>query len=166
MSAKPEPTAESRKPRADSTRNRQSLIDAAKAGFAEVGIDISLEEIARRAGVGIGTLYRHFPSRGAVLEAVYRNEVVHPPVQRIARCVLLEQQRYGAGEMLHLVAIHRLQHRPQRRQAGTVGDQKLLAIERNHPGEIGGLAGFQAVRQLYQAALKFPAQYRSHSYFA
>ena len=51
------------------------LIDAAKAGFSDVGLNVSLEEIARRAGVGIGTLYRHFPSREAVVEAVYRREV-------------------------------------------------------------------------------------------
>jgi AcrR family transcriptional regulator len=51
------------------------LIDAAKAAFADVGVGVSLEEIARRAGVGIGTLYRHFPSREAVVEAVYRREV-------------------------------------------------------------------------------------------
>src|ERR1700758_285688 len=66
---------EARKPRADSARNRQLLIDAAKAGFSEVGPNVSLEEIARRAGVGIGTLYRHFPTREAVVEAVYRREV-------------------------------------------------------------------------------------------
>jgi AcrR family transcriptional regulator len=64
-----------RKPRADSARNRQLLIDAAKAGFAELGLNVSLEEIARRAGVGIGTLYRNFPSREAIVEAVYRREV-------------------------------------------------------------------------------------------
>src|SRR5216683_6149010 len=69
------PTAPARKPRADSARNRQLLIDAAKAGFAEVGLTVSLEEIARRAGVGIGTLYRHFPTRQALLEAVYRDQV-------------------------------------------------------------------------------------------
>jgi AcrR family transcriptional regulator len=51
------------------------LIDAAKAGFAEIGMGVALEEIARRAGVGIGTLYRHFPTREAVVEAVYRREV-------------------------------------------------------------------------------------------
>jgi AcrR family transcriptional regulator len=68
-------TAQSRKPRADSARNRQLLIDTAKAAFADVGLNVSLEEIARRAGVGIGTLYRHFPSREAVVEAVYRYEV-------------------------------------------------------------------------------------------
>jgi AcrR family transcriptional regulator len=64
-----------RKPRADGQRNRERLIDAAKAAFADAGADVSLGEIARRAGVGIGTLYRHFPSREAIVEAVYRREV-------------------------------------------------------------------------------------------
>jgi AcrR family transcriptional regulator len=66
-----------RKLRADGRRNRERLIEAAKAAFGEVGADVSLEEIARRAGVGIGTLYRHFPTREAIVEAVYRREVVH-----------------------------------------------------------------------------------------
>src|SRR5580704_5863067 len=58
--------------RADAQRNYQRLLDAAVAVFAEHGADdASLEEIARRAGVGIGTLYRHFPTRQALLEAVY-----------------------------------------------------------------------------------------------
>jgi AcrR family transcriptional regulator len=64
-----------RKPRADARRNRDGLLEAAKATFAEVGAEASLDEIARRAGVGIGTLYRHFPTRDAVVEAVYRREV-------------------------------------------------------------------------------------------
>jgi AcrR family transcriptional regulator len=64
-----------RKPRADSQRNREKLLEVAKAAFAEVGTDISLEEIARRAGVGIGTLYRHFPNRDAILADVYRRGV-------------------------------------------------------------------------------------------
>ena len=64
-----------RKPRADALRNRDRLLEAAKASFAGAGADISLEEIARRAGVGIGTLYRHFPTRDAIIEAVYRREV-------------------------------------------------------------------------------------------
>lgn len=63
-----------RKPRADAERNRFRLIDAAKAVFAERGGAASLEEVARRAEVGIGTLYRHFPTRDALIEAVYRNE--------------------------------------------------------------------------------------------
>src|ERR1700733_9812459 len=62
--------------RADARRNRQRLIEAALAAFAEHGADdASLDEIARRAGVGIGTLYRHFPTRDAIVEAVYRREV-------------------------------------------------------------------------------------------
>jgi len=64
-----------RKPRADSQRNRERLLAAAKAAFAEVGTDVALEEIARRAEVGIGTLYRHFSNRDAIVEAVYRREV-------------------------------------------------------------------------------------------
>ena len=63
-----------RKPRADAQRNRIRLIETAKAAFAEKGSGASLDEIARTAGVGAGTLYRHFPTRDALIEAVYRNE--------------------------------------------------------------------------------------------
>jgi AcrR family transcriptional regulator len=61
--------------RADAKRNRDQLIAAARAAFTERGADASLEEIARRAGVGVGTLYRHFPHRQALIEAVYVEEV-------------------------------------------------------------------------------------------
>jgi len=62
--------------RADARRNYERLLAAAGEAFAERGADdVSLEEIARRAGVGIGTLYRHFPTRQALLEAVYRDQV-------------------------------------------------------------------------------------------
>ncbi len=62
--------------RADARRNYDKLIAAAAAAFAEHGADdVSLEEIARRAGVGIGTLYRHFPNRQSLLEAVYQEQV-------------------------------------------------------------------------------------------
>ena len=62
--------------RADARRNYERLLSAAAAAFATRGADdVSLEEIARRAGVGIGTLYRHFPTRQALLEAVYRDQV-------------------------------------------------------------------------------------------
>lgn len=63
-----------RKIRADAERNRHRLTEVAKAAFAEEGADVSLEEIARRAGVGIGTLYRHFPTRDAILGTIYREE--------------------------------------------------------------------------------------------
>jgi AcrR family transcriptional regulator len=61
--------------RADARRNRDKLLAAAVAAFAESGTDVSLEGIAKRAGVGIGTLYRHFPTRDALVEAAYRNEL-------------------------------------------------------------------------------------------
>jgi AcrR family transcriptional regulator len=61
--------------RADARRNRELLLAAAAEVYDERGVEASLEEIARRARVGIGTLYRHFPTRDAVTEAVYRREV-------------------------------------------------------------------------------------------
>ncbi|HUN78899.1 MAG TPA: helix-turn-helix domain-containing protein [Solirubrobacteraceae bacterium] len=61
--------------RADARRNYEKVLAAARAAFAEGGEATSLEEIARRAGVGIGTLYRHFPNRQALVEALYREEV-------------------------------------------------------------------------------------------
>src|ERR1700742_3307634 len=64
-----------RKPRADAVRNRERVLEAAKAVFSAGGPDASLEAVAKRAGVGIGTLYRHFPTREALYEAVYRREV-------------------------------------------------------------------------------------------
>jgi AcrR family transcriptional regulator len=65
----------SRKPRADSLRNRDRLLAAARDVFSGGGPDASLESVARVAGVGIGTLYRHFPTREALFQAVYRREV-------------------------------------------------------------------------------------------
>lgn len=64
-----------RKPRADAVRNRERVLEAAKAVFSAGGPEASLEAVAKRAGVGIGTLYRHFPAREDLFEAVYRREV-------------------------------------------------------------------------------------------
>ncbi|OUJ05379.1 TetR/AcrR family transcriptional regulator [Gluconobacter sp. DsW_058] len=84
-----------RRPRSDGQRNREHLLNVAKTAFTEGEIDIPLDEVARRAGVGIGTLYRHFPSRDALIEAVYRVELdrladaapvlatQHPPVEAL-----------------------------------------------------------------------------------
>ncbi|MCG5217061.1 TetR/AcrR family transcriptional regulator [Streptosporangium sp. KLBMP 9127] len=60
-------------PRADARRNRDLLLATAREAFAEQGIEASLRDVARRAGVGIGTLYRHFPTREALLEALLRD---------------------------------------------------------------------------------------------
>ena len=69
------PLPSTRPTRADAARNYDLLVTAAREAFAEHGTDTSLEEIARRAGVGIGTLYRRFPNRVALLEAVYVDEI-------------------------------------------------------------------------------------------
>jgi AcrR family transcriptional regulator len=64
-----------RKPRTDALRNRERILEVAKAAFTRHGAATSLDDIAKQAGVGAGTLYRHFPTRDALIEAVYRSEV-------------------------------------------------------------------------------------------
>jgi AcrR family transcriptional regulator len=64
-----------RKPRADAQRNRKRILEVAKEAFTRSGANISLDDVARQAGVGAGTRYRHFSGRDALLEAVYRTEV-------------------------------------------------------------------------------------------
>ena len=91
-----EPGTAVRKLRADGLRNRERLVEAAKAGFNAAGPDVSLDEIARRAGVGIGTLYRHFPTRDAIVEAVYRREV-----QQLADAATRLLGALPPGEALH-----------------------------------------------------------------
>lgn len=68
-------TDQTRRPRADAVRNRERVLEAAKVVFNAGGPEASLEAVAKRAGVGIGTLYRHFPTREDLFEAVYRREV-------------------------------------------------------------------------------------------
>lgn len=72
---KREPAKKARRPRADAVRNRERVLEAAKAVFSAGGPEASLDAVARTARVGIGTLYRHFPTREALFEAVYRREV-------------------------------------------------------------------------------------------
>jgi len=64
-----------RKPRTDAQRNRELILEVAKVAFTRSGPNASLDDIAKEAGVGAGTLYRHFPTRDALIEAVYRTEV-------------------------------------------------------------------------------------------
>ncbi len=64
-----------RKPRADAQRNREHILEVAKQEFTRSGADTSLDDIAKQAGVGPGTLYRHFPTREELLKAVYRTEM-------------------------------------------------------------------------------------------
>jgi AcrR family transcriptional regulator len=64
-----------RKPRSDAQQNRDRILEVAKAAFTRSGADASLDDIAKQADVGPGTLYRHFPTRDALIEAVYHTEV-------------------------------------------------------------------------------------------
>lgn len=73
--AKKRPKAVHRKPRTDALRNRQRILEVAKDAFTRYGAAASLDEIAKKSGVGPGTLYRHFPTRDVLIEAVYRSEV-------------------------------------------------------------------------------------------
>ena len=69
------PPSPSRKPRSDAKRNRERILEVAKEVFTRDGAAASLDDIARRSGIGNATLYRHFPTRDALIEAVYRSEV-------------------------------------------------------------------------------------------
>lgn len=64
-----------RRVRADAQRNIEAVVDAAKAVFAESGVDAPVREIASRAGVGVGTVYRHFPQRSDLVVAVFQKEI-------------------------------------------------------------------------------------------
>lgn len=95
------PIDPSRKPRADGLRNRMLIIEVAKDAFTEKGAGASLDDIAKNAGVGAGTLYRHFPTREALLQGVYSAEVdklaeaaatlahAHPPLEAIQAWLIL-----------------------------------------------------------------------------
>lgn len=71
----PSPTLAARKPRADAQRNRERILEVARLAFTRHGSEATLDDIARRADIGPGTLYRHFPTRDALIEAIYRSEV-------------------------------------------------------------------------------------------
>lgn len=102
--------------RSDAIENRRQLIDHAREAFAESG-EVSMTSIARRAGVGVGTLYRHFPTREALIVAVYDNEIEnlaalapallekHPPVEALRlwfdRLAYYGQLKYGVSEVIH-----------------------------------------------------------------
>lgn len=106
--AKPAP----RKPRADAERNRERILEAAKQAFTRSGADASLDDIAKEAGVGPGTLYRHFPTREELLKAVYRTEMEKlaatqqklaarmPPVEALRAWLLLFVDAIAAKKLI------------------------------------------------------------------
>jgi AcrR family transcriptional regulator len=101
-----------RKPRADAQRNRQRILQVAKEAFAVAGANASLDDIAKEAGVGPGTLYRHFPTRGELIKAVYRNELERlakaeqelsaklPPVEALRAWLLLFVDAIAAKQII------------------------------------------------------------------
>ena len=101
-----------RKPRADAQRNRDVILEVAKKAFTRSGANASLDDIAKEAGVGPGTLYRHFPTRDALLQAVYRTEVeklaaaeqrfaqAMPPVETLRAWMLLFVDYIAAKQII------------------------------------------------------------------
>ena len=101
LKTQPSPPLATRKPRADAQRNRERILEVARLAFARHGAEATLDDIARQAGIGSGTLYRHFPTRDALIEAVYRSEVekltaagqrftaTMPPLQALRAWMLL-----------------------------------------------------------------------------
>lgn len=108
----PVPHKSLRKPRTDSLRNRERLLEAAKEAFTRFGVSASLDDISRQAGVGAGTLYRHFPTRDALIEAVYRSEVeklaaagrkfaeTMPPIEALRTWMLLFVDHMAAKQII------------------------------------------------------------------
>ena len=101
-----------RKPRMDAQRNRERILEVAKEAFTSFGADASLDDIAKQSGVGAGTLYRHFPTRDALIEAVYRSEVeklaaaerkfteTMPPIEALRTWMLLFVDHIAAKEII------------------------------------------------------------------
>jgi AcrR family transcriptional regulator len=105
-------SSDGRKPRADAQRNRERILEVAKRAFTRSGADTSLDDIAKQAGVGPGTLYRHFPTREELLKAVYRNELENlataeekfaetmPPVEALRAWLLLFVDAVAAKQII------------------------------------------------------------------
>ncbi len=101
-----------RKSRTDAQRNRERILEVAKEAFTRFGASASLDDIARQAGVGAGTLYRHFPTRDALIEAVYRSEVEKlaaagrkfsetlPPIEALRSWMLLFVDHMAAKQII------------------------------------------------------------------
>ncbi|MEU9863875.1 helix-turn-helix domain-containing protein [Streptomyces sp. NPDC047971] len=96
--------------RADARRNHERLLTEARAVFAEHGTDASLEDVARRAGVGIGTLYRHFPTRDALVNAVFQ-EALAALLQRGRELAAADEPCRALVEWLRTLITHAVEYR-------------------------------------------------------
>jgi AcrR family transcriptional regulator len=96
----PEPATTDRPLRRDAERNRERILEAARAAFAEDGLDVGLHEIAKRAGLGVGTVYRRFPDKQTLVEALYEDRI--DEVVAIAEESLREDDAWtGLSSFLH-----------------------------------------------------------------
>ena len=139
--------SDGRKPRADAQRNRERILEVAKQAFTRSGADTSLDDIAKQAGVGPGTLYRHFPTREELLKAVYRNQLENlaaagekfaetmPPVEALRAWLLLFVDGVAAKQII-APALNRL-----------VGDHKKVF-------EASYAQVHEAIRRLVKRAVK------------
>jgi AcrR family transcriptional regulator len=140
-------SSDGRKPRADAQRNRERILEVAKLAFTRSGADTSLDDIAKQAGVGPGTLYRHFPTREELLKAVYRHELENlataaeklaetmPPVEALRAWLLLFVDAVEAKQII-APALNTL-----------VGDHKKVF-------EVSYAQMHEAIRRLVKRAVK------------
>ena len=137
-----ETVGEQRGGRRDAQRNHELLVEAAREVFAAQGVEASLEEIARRAGLGIGTLYRHFPSREALVEAIVE--------RRIGELVAVAEE--AAAEPDAWAALSQLLERTLELQAG---DRVLKDVLLRYRPGVSKLAGArEELRALYEQVLE------------
>jgi AcrR family transcriptional regulator len=132
--------------RADAARNRQKVLDAAREVLADRGLDASVEEVARRAAVGVGTIYRRFPDRQALVEAVLEER----------RQVLTDAMRDAAGD--HDDPAVRLRAVATAYAERIAADRALYEAVRSRPQDAPNLAAFKgAITRAFGAVLR-PAQ--------
>ena len=169
--ASPKSIVVPRKLRADALQNRERILQVAKLAFTYVGPDVSLDEIAKLAKVGPGTLYRHFPTRDALVEAVYRTELEKltvaerefsaslPPVEAL-RAWMLTFVDYMATKLIILPAINLMACGPEKvfEQSGplitTAIDALMLrAVESGDlRGDVSGMDMLRALAGLWAVA--------------
>ncbi|MCM2393382.1 TetR/AcrR family transcriptional regulator [Streptomyces albipurpureus] len=132
------------RPRADALRNRERIVCAARGMFAELGPDVPLDDIARTAGVGNATLYRHFPDRAALIHAVVVSVLdrVHEQVRRAA-----------TEESDPFAAVRRFVHAAADERIGALCPMITGDFDRNHPDLLAGRDRLEdAVRELIERA--------------
>jgi AcrR family transcriptional regulator len=139
--------------RADARRNYERLLDAAKAAFAEHGTDAPLDDIAKRAGVGSGTLYRHFPTRVDLIEAVFRLQL-ESLVDQAAELMTVPDAGEGLTRFLRLMIDHSSTYRGLARALMIALANEGSALARSCHTMLYGAAGRLLDRAKQQGAVR------------